>query len=132
MGLDDLRLPASFLKRIQPAGNGEPRRRPKPSVFSFCKFPVKAIEDIIMTPSGKAVPGPEALLAVLLVLCQLHFRRFGQNPVRLTSESLRKYNVSRHQKLRALKFLEKAGHIAVQRTGGENPIVTLNWLPLKK
>jgi hypothetical protein len=72
------------------------------------------------------------VLAVLATLYELWFTRFNQNPVRLTSYSLRKYGISRHQKIRVLKLLERSGQIAVERSRGENPLVTLKWLPLQK
>jgi len=50
-----------------------------------------------------------------------------KNPIKLTSESLRACGISRWQKLRALKILEKYGAITVARTNGKNPMVTLNW-----
>ena len=65
---------------------------------------------------------------VLLVLYETWFLDLEhKNPVKLTSESLRVYKISRGQKDRALKILEKYGAITVDRTNGKNPMVTLNW-----
>jgi hypothetical protein len=67
-------------------------------------------------------------LTVLLVLYETWFLDLGhKNPVKLTSKSLRIYKISRWQKSRALKVLEKYGAITVARTDGKNPMVTLNW-----
>jgi hypothetical protein len=53
------------------------------------------------------------------------------NPVTLTSYALRRFNISRHQKSRALSVLEKSDVIYVYREKRKNPLVTLTWLPLK-
>ena len=67
-------------------------------------------------------------LTVLLVLCETWFLDLGhKNPVKLTSESLRLYKISRGQKDRALKVLEEYGAITVNRRPRKNPMVTLNW-----
>ena len=67
-------------------------------------------------------------LTVLVVLYETWFLDLEhKNPVKLTSESLRLYRVSRGQKDRALKVLEKYGAITVARTLRKNPMVTLNW-----
>jgi hypothetical protein len=67
-------------------------------------------------------------LTVLLVLYETWFLDLEhKNPVRLTSESLRLYKISRGQKDRALKVLEEYGAVTVDRTNGRNPMVTLNW-----
>jgi hypothetical protein len=73
-------------------------------------------------------------LTVLLVLYETWFLDLEhKNPIKLTSESLRVYKISRGQKDRALKILEKYGAITVDRTNGKNPTVTLNWpLPFVK
>jgi hypothetical protein len=36
------------------------------------------------------------------------------------------------RKYRALTLLEEGGFISVERTRGENPLVTLKWVPIKK
>jgi len=73
-------------------------------------------------------------LTVLLVLYETWFLDLGhKNPVKLTSVSLRPYRISRGQKDRALKVLEKYGAITVSRRPRKNPLVTLNWpLPFMK
>jgi hypothetical protein len=123
--LKDLGLPDSFLKPPQRASNGESRHQPKSGGFRFYQFSIKVLEDIAEMTGC-------APLIVLLALYRLHFHSFRQNPVRLTSESLRNHGLSRHQKRRALSFLEKTGHITVQRQHRKNPLVTLNWLPIRK
>ena len=73
-------------------------------------------------------------LTVLLVLYETWFLDLEhKNPIKLTSESLRVYKISRGQKGRALKILEKYGAITVAKKPGKNPMVTLNWpLPFVK
>lgn len=67
-------------------------------------------------------------LTVLVVLYETWFLDLEhKNPVKLTSESLRIYRVSRGQKHRALQVLEKYGAVTVKQTNGKNPKVTLNW-----
>jgi hypothetical protein len=100
--------------------------RSKGNGFEFFQFPVG-----VMTRIGKASNGA-GVLGVLLALYELWFTRLNYNPVRLTSRSLRKYGVSRYQKRRALRALEKSGQILIDRSHGKNPLVTLKWLPLKE
>jgi hypothetical protein len=73
-------------------------------------------------------------LTVLLVLYETWFLDlWHKNPIKLTSESLRVYKISRGQKSRALKILEKYGAITVVKKPRKNPMVTLNWpLPFMK
>jgi hypothetical protein len=73
-------------------------------------------------------------LTVLLVLYETWFLDMEhKNPIKLTSESLRVYKISRGQKSRALKILEKYGAITVAQKPRKNPMVTLNWpLPFVK
>jgi hypothetical protein len=61
---------------------------------------------------------------VFLVIHQLCFMRKCKT-VKVESSRLVKVGVSRKQKSRALKSLEKAGLISVDRPDGENPVVTL-------
>jgi hypothetical protein len=131
----NLRVPDSLLpqpkKSRQSDDNGERcgiRRHPKAIDFQFYQFPVPVLDEILEATLTNRM----TVLAVLATLYELWFTRFNQNPVRLTSYSLRKYGISRHQKIRVLKLLERSGQIAVERSRGENPLVTLKWLPLQK
>jgi hypothetical protein len=101
-----------------------PRVRPKfrQGRFTYVQLPVKYLEKL---------PIPEIL--ILVRLCKLHFRNRGQNPIRLSTSFLQKeYGLSRGQKSRALKSLSKSGMIEVVFTHGKNPMVKLQWLPLKE
>jgi hypothetical protein len=92
----------------------------------FCKFPFRVMASIAKI--GRQAGG---VVGVMAALYEIWYRGCQYNPVRLTSATLRKYGVSPHQKLRALRFLEKSGCIWVDREHGKNPLVTLKWLPLK-
>jgi hypothetical protein len=61
---------------------------------------------------------------VYLVVHQLCFMRKCKK-VKLTTSRLERVGVKPKQKCRALKSLEKAGLIFVERPDGENPMVTL-------
>jgi len=71
---------------------------------------------------------------ILVVLYETYFLDLGhRNPVKLTSEHLRVYKISKDQKRRALQVLEKYDLVTVDRINGKNPLVTLNWpLPFMK
>jgi hypothetical protein len=72
-------------------------------------------------------------LAVLLALEDLWFTDFDhRNPIKLTSYNLQRFGLSRGQKYRALKALETAKLISVDRINGKNPVVMLLWRPPAK
>jgi hypothetical protein len=95
---------------------------PRAKGFRFYLLPTRVLEDIAL------YCGDTALL-VLLVLIRLWFNNHCHNPVKLTSKALAKFDLTRNQKLRALKVLEETGHISVERSRGKNPQITLNWQP---
>jgi hypothetical protein len=130
--LAEFRLPEDFLKARLPNG---PRKETKD--FEWIKnyrFPPSALNAIYAVSDNRTRLRP--VLAVLMALFELWYtsgrwdRRY-RNPVKLTSAYLKRFGVSRGQKLRALKLFEKAGIISVQYRGrGQNPWVTLKWEPL--
>ena len=67
---------------------------------------------------------------VAIALCSLHLEGYYEgNTVKLTTVYLKKFRVSRWQKPRALKRLEKASQIIVNYSRkGANPQVTLLWI----
>lgn len=73
---------------------------------------------------------PGAALPVGLVLWRTAFLK-NTLDVKLTSASLRAVGVTRMSKMRALKELEAAGLIEVQRTHGKNPLVGIVDKPNK-
>ena len=80
-----------------------------------------------------AIPPWIIVLATVLALHELWFTQPNHNnPVRFTTYNLRRFGLSRDQKWRALRFLEKIGQISIERMGtGKNPIVTLNSEPVR-
>jgi hypothetical protein len=70
-------------------------------------------------------------MSILLALCEIHFRDFGDNPVRLSSKILKKHRISRYRKYRALELLERAGLIS-SRTSSSGPRLSRSMLPNKR
>jgi hypothetical protein len=67
-------------------------------------------------------------LAVVAAIIKAHYDDIDHNnPVRLTSSCLAEFGISKDQKSRVLKFLEKAGLVRVKRHVGRNPLVTVKW-----
>jgi len=95
-------------------------RNPK---FKYCQWPIEGLGALCANEQ-------DATLAVLVRLTELWFSGFKRNPVKLASVEIKGFRVSKDQKARALRALEKAGLISVERRSRKSPIVTLNWLPL--
>jgi hypothetical protein len=119
----NLQLPEEIVSRLEKTrksmlDNGEVRIRRQSRGFTFYRFSAKELESIAIT-----IKSP-----VLITLCVLYrFRvKTGRNQVILTSKILRNFGLSRHQKFRALKLLEKAGYISVEWAKGKNPQITFN------
>ena len=122
--IESLTIPEEELAKPDRQQEGPKTSRQKKE--EFCMFPFHVMASIAKT--GTTVGG---VVRVLAALFELWFRDNHYNPVKLTTASLRKYEVSPDQKLRALRFLEKSGQVSVDRSNGKNPWVTLKWLPLK-
>ena len=118
-------------KRRKPAGNSsslpEAKRKPrsKPYQLFYYIIPAELVEAL-----GKDRRGPVAMMVVCTLL-KLWFRRFGENPVKLTNESLKEFGVFRTRKNGALMLLRETGFIEVQKRTGKSSLVTLKWLPVK-
>jgi hypothetical protein len=121
LNVEDLRLPEDLVEKLNRRSAGSKAKRDR---HSFHKFPVGLLESVAKTRK-------DPILAVCCALLRKHFDGHGENPVFLTSKYLEEYHVSRGQKIRALKFLESTGFFIVGRIMGKNPLITLNWLPLK-
>jgi hypothetical protein len=117
--LDDIRFPDDLAEKYTNVRAGKRQDR-----YKFHKFPFGLLESI-------AAVGKNPTLVVCCALLKLYFDGFGENPVTLTSRCLESLRVSRGQKLRALKILESTEFFTVKREIGKNPLVTLNWLPMK-
>jgi hypothetical protein len=118
-------------KRRKPAGNSsslpEAKRKPrsKSNQLLYYIIPAELVEAL-----GKDRKGAVAMMVVCTLL-KRRFRRFGENPVKLTNESLKEFGVSRTRKNGALMLLQETGFIEVQKRTGKSSLVTLKWLPVK-
>ncbi len=122
----NLQLPEELASELEKRrqsilNNGEVRVRNQSKKFDFYRFPAEVLESL-------AAASKSPVLIILCVLYRLRVKT-GHNPVILTSGTLRKFKLSRYQKLRALKLLEKTGHISIDRTCGKNLQIMLNWWP---
>jgi hypothetical protein len=120
----NLQLPEDIVSQLKGRrksmlSDGELRCRVQSKEFRFYQFPAKMLERLAITTKSPA-------LILLCVLYRLHVRS-GRNPVILTTKILQSFGISRHQKVRALKFLEKADCIAVNWRPRKNPEITLKW-----
>jgi hypothetical protein len=121
------RLPEDYLaSRFDGEKKSEVRRHGNRPGFKFCQFPVSVLNALIMQKANWTA------FAVLVTLHELWFTHPNHyNPVELTSRKLCRFGLSKGQKYRGLKSLEKSGQISVERRARRNPLVTLNWLPLR-
>jgi hypothetical protein len=67
---------------------------------------------------------------LLIELDRLIFEGRGKNPVRLTHRRLKAAGLSRFAAMRALRPLEAAGIVSVERRRGRAPLVTSLWFPV--
>jgi hypothetical protein len=96
-----------------------PAKAKAKSSMEFMMIPLHVVKTLASTI-------PE--LAVVAAIIKTHYDDIDHNnPVRLTSSCLAEFGVSRYQKLRVLKILEKAGLVCVERRVGRNPLVTAKW-----
>lgn len=68
-----------------------------------------------------------AAWALLIMLDWLILDGYGKNPVRLTYQARRAVGLTRFTTMRALRQLEAAGAISVERRPGQAPLVTHLW-----
>jgi hypothetical protein len=103
----------------------EPIEQVKPEKFKFYTFPKGVLKDVCTESGASAV-------LILMILLETHFRRFGENPVKLTNQSLKPFGISRFAKYRALALLQKTGHIGIEKRKKKSPLISLKWLPIRK
>ena len=123
----NLQLPEHIVSRLEESQksalrDGELHRQPRGKTFHFYQFPSEVLEAVALSAKNPT-------LIVLCVLYRLYFKNYFHNPVIITSQTLKKFGLSKYQKLRALKLLEKTGCIAVKWNLGKNPRITLKWRP---
>jgi hypothetical protein len=125
----NLRLPEDFLagdenKKSKRTKVRRYHNRPR---YNCCVFPLTLLDAMIEHRARWTV------LAVVVALHELWFTHPNHNnPVHFTTYNLRRFGLSRHQKYRALDFLETIGQVAVERRSGKNPMVTLQWEAVRK
>ena len=70
--------------------------------------------------------------AILVELDRLILIQRGRNPVRLTNSNLRRFGLDHYRKRRALRKLEQAWVISVERGVRQAPLVTHHWFPIQR
>ena len=121
---DDLDVLRATTPQLTPkAFSGSPRRRQR-STESFARIPYAKGLPLHQHDIGSAG------WTILLELDRLILEARGRNPVSLTNYRLRQYGVDRAGKWRALRKLEAAGVIAIERRGREAPLITHLWFPV--
>ena len=103
-----------------------PPKSPAPSKqkrgLEFYQFP-KAI--LIAVFRANYMPA----LALVMAIYEGWYRDFKKrNPVKLTSDLLAEFGVSKDQKSKALKVLEQTGGFVVERFHRRNPLVMMKWI----
>ena len=124
--LDALRLSPEQLSELH---KFQKSKHSKKRGIQWYLFPARVLDAVAKVCRQNHTPAP---LAMTLVLCEIRFKSFGQNPVKLTTAALAKFSITGDQKSRALKLLEDTGHFTVMRQHGKNPVVRMNWLPVQK
>jgi len=91
--------------------------------FEYCGFPRWVMDRLL------SLNNPKTALAVLVCLYEIYFRDLEhRNPIKLTTFKLKKYGISKDQKARALKNLERLKIVSVERKPRKNPEVLFRWL----
>lgn len=104
--VDELPEPPQQPAKCPPAGRMRPLREP------FVRVPVRWFT---IDPRPYPFEGPRGRLFFLI----LHLSRWGQRPVALTENITRQIGVSRQNKWKLLRRLEKDRWIVVERDGNK-------------
>jgi hypothetical protein len=120
--LDGLRRASGGSNRA-PQGVSTGRGRRAPTKETFVRIPYERVLQLYGRVGAAA-------LFVLFEIDHLIFKARGQNPVRLTNKNLRTIGMPRNTKARALRQLQDAGVIRIERRGKEAVLVTLSWYPV--
>jgi hypothetical protein len=108
------------IEKLQPAKSPS-SHKPKCGI-EFYKFP-KAVVDALIQVNYM----PAWVLAAAVY--KGWFEDFKhRNPVKLTSARLAGFRISKDQKTKGLKFLERTGLFLVERPPGRNPLVMMKWI----
>jgi hypothetical protein len=111
------------LRRAQaaPAGPAFQGQRRQRIAETFARIPHDRARALYRHIGG----GPAWML--LIELDRLIFEGRGKNPVKLTYRCRRAAGLTRYTTMRALRQLEAAGVISVERRAGQAPLVTHLW-----
>jgi hypothetical protein len=107
----------------QPAAEPIPRKSKKE--IQYYQFPKAVVDALIQANYAPAW----ALAAAIYKGWYKDFKK--HNPVKLTSALLAEFRVSKDQKSRGLKVLERSGLFIVERFPRHNPLVTMKWESIK-
>jgi len=107
-----------------PAGSAFQGQRRQRSSETFARIP----HDRGFELNRRNLSG--AAWALLIVLDRLIFEGHGKNPVKLTHRWLKAAGLSRFAAMRALRLLESAGVVSVERRRGRAPLVAHRWFPV--
>ena len=121
---------AKILSEIPPSWTREEVARFQAEHPAKVKATPKSPMEFMMLPLRviKTLAHSSPALAVVAAIIKAHYDDIEhRNPVQLTSARLAEFGVSKDQKWRALKILEKAGLVCVDRHAGRNPLVTVKW-----
>jgi hypothetical protein len=129
LDIKNLRLSPKEMAELCLEKDGSPTpvsRAARQSKLKFYQFPPSLLEALVPRKASGAT------LGVLLVLYEKWFADPDHyNPLFLPTLALHRFGISRHQKRLALSILKTTGHISIYQEKGNNPLITLHWLPLK-
>jgi hypothetical protein len=124
-------MPADFRAARDGDKSQAVRRYKKQNWVKWYRFDAAVLDRAFATAQGKR--NAWSVLVILMALHELWFTDFDhRNPVTLTSYNLQRFGMMKKQKYRALRILEKAELIIVERTHGKNSVVTMTWQPIRK
>ena len=100
-----------------------PRRRPRAET-TFVRLPYQQITQLYGRLSAAA-------FHVMVELDHQHFKNGGKNPLKLTNQThLAAAGMRRNTKVKALRELQDAGLITLQKQGKGAFVVTISWHPV--
>ena len=108
--LDDFAFHPAAVEKYRQTRNGDKvsgvRRYKKQAKVRFYRLEAWVLDRAFATVEARRNAWP--ILAVLVALNELHFTDFDhRNPIPLTTFNLQRFGLSRKQKCRALRILEK-------------------------
>jgi hypothetical protein len=106
-----------------PEVKATPRRRPRAET-TFVRLPYQQITQLYGRLSAAA-------FHVMVELDHQHFKNRGKNPLKLTNQTdLAAAGMRRNTKVKALRELQDAGLITLQKEGKGAFVVTMSWHPV--